>query len=85
MAAYKIFFRESAKRELKELPKKDLLRTLDRIKSLGENPRGSDSAKLKGDDGYRVRQGNYRVIYQINESKKIIEIVKVGHRREVYR
>jgi mRNA interferase RelE/StbE len=76
----------AAARELGKLQKKIRERIAGRIDRLTRNPRGPGTAKLAGtDDGYRVRIGDYRVLYQIRDSDKVVLIVKVGHRREVYR
>jgi mRNA interferase RelE/StbE len=66
--------------------KATLTRLIDRIKSLATQPRPSGSEKLAGrPNHYRVRQGNYRVIYSVDDQERVVEVVKVGHRRDVYR
>lgn len=84
MAGYSLFFKESVRKDLDSIPKSDLQRIMARIASLADNPRPPGSEKLSGEEKYRVRQGNYRIIYAIEDSRLIIMIVKVGHRREVY-
>lgn len=85
MAGYNLFFKESVRKDLAAIPKSDLQRIMERIASLADNPRPLGSEKLSGQEKYRVRQGNYRIIYAIEENRLIVMVVKVGHRREVYR
>jgi mRNA interferase RelE/StbE len=83
--SYSVLIKKSAERELREIPKSDLQRITQRIKELAAIPRPSGSEKLAGQDSYRVRQGDYRVVYTIDDDQRLIEIIKIGHRREVYR
>lgn len=85
MANYKIVFRKSVSKDLQPMPKKDVRRILDAIASLAENPRPPQAKKLSGQEYYRLRQGNYRILYTIENDELIICIVKIGHRREIYR
>lgn len=85
MDGYRIGFRSSAEKELREIPAPDLQRLVDRIASLAADPRPRGSQKLSRDERYRVRQGDYRVVYSIDDKDKSVLIVKIGHRREVYR
>ena len=85
MAGYEIFFRESVWKELKKVPKADLKKILSRIEQLGNDPRPVGCEKLTGQELYRIRQGNYRVVYSIQDNKLTVWVVKVGHRKEVYR
>ncbi len=85
MAAYSIFIKKSAARELEVLAKKDLPKVLKRIEALAENPRPTGAEKLAGVELWRIRQGEYRIVYSIEDNALTIWIVKVGHRREVYR
>ena len=85
MAAYSIFFKDSVRKELEAIPKGDLLRIMERIGTLAENPRPMGCEKLSGQEKYRLRQGNYRIVYSIQDSQLTVWVVKVGHRREVYR
>ena len=84
MGSYNISLKESAKKEIGSLEKKEIKRILDRIKDLATNPRPVNSKKL-AEDQYRVRQGDYRIIYEVFDDIKKIAIVKVRHRKEVYR
>jgi mRNA interferase RelE/StbE len=85
MAKYKILIRKSAAEELGRIPKKDLRRIVERIRSLGEEPRPQGSEKLSAQERYRIRQGDYRVVYSIDDTCRTVEIVKIGHRSEIYR
>ena len=85
MAEYKIFLRRSVKKDLSSIPKNDLKRILEKIKSLAVDPRPTGCEKLSGQEKYRLRQGNYRIVYSIQDSELNVWVVKVGHRREVYR
>ena len=84
MAKYKIEVKPSVWKDLDYVPKLDRRRILRRIQSLSDDPRPVGSQKLTGAEQYRIRQGVYRIIYEIEDKKLIIVIVKVGHRREVY-
>lgn len=85
MAIYELKFRKSVHKDLHGLPKADLRRILNRIESLRDDPRPAGSQKLSGAEKYRVRQGDYRILYSIDDDAIVVEVVKVGHRREVYR
>ncbi len=85
MANYKIFIKPSAKKELESLPRNDLSKIVEKIKNLSSDPRPHGAEKLSGEDKYRIRQGNYRIVYSIEDDKLIVIIVKIGHRRDVYK
>lgn len=85
MANYKIIFKRSVRKDFKLIPKADVRRILDRINQLAENPRPPQSEKLVNDEKYRIRQGNYRILYIIEDEIITITVVKVAHRRDVYR
>ena len=85
MEKYKIEFKKSAVKELKSIPDKDIKKIITKINSLKENPRPDGCIKLTGKEQYRVRQGNYRILYSIEEDKLIIFVVKIGHRKDIYR
>jgi mRNA interferase RelE/StbE len=82
---YRILIKPSASKELDSIPKTDLKRIVKRIQNLSEIPRPSGCEKLSGEDRYRVRQGPYRIGYSIDDKRHEVLVVKVGHRREVYR
>jgi len=85
MAAYKIFFKKSVWKDFESIPKKDLKKILERIESLCENPRLPGCKKLDAQERYRLRQGRYRILYSIQDDVLTVWIVKVGHRKNVYR
>jgi len=87
VASYSLFIKASAAKELEAVqPRSIRVRIVSRIQALGQNPRAPGSQKLAGDDErYRIRQGAYRIVYSVNDVTRLVEIVKIGHRREVYR
>ncbi len=85
MGSYEIRIKKEAEKEIRALPKVDLKRVVQKIHLLADNPRPVACEKLKGEEGYRVRQGDYRIVYLIDEDAKAVRILRVGHRREVYR
>jgi mRNA interferase RelE/StbE len=85
MASYELVFKRSVAKDLRELPKADVKRILQRIRSLADDPRPSGCEKLSGHERYRVRQGVYRIVYEIDDHVLIVLVVKIGHRRDVYR
>ncbi len=85
MASYRIVFKQSVAKDLRPIPKKDIQRILKRIDGLADDPRPAGAEKLSGDEKYRIRQGNYRILYAIEDEIITVTIVKVGHRRDVYR
>jgi mRNA interferase RelE/StbE len=84
-ASYSLLIKHSAEKELRDLPKADLRRIMQRIRQLAVEPRPKGCEKLFGDNSYRVRQGDYRILYTIDDARRLVEVFKVGHRREVYR
>ena len=85
MEKYSIEIKKSAVKEIKSLPAQVLKKILAKIASLAENPRPPDSIKLSGEEKYRLRCGNYRVLYTIEDQVLVVYVVKVGHRKDVYR
>lgn len=87
MGAYKLLIKSSAGKELAALGSKaDRHRIIQRINALADDPRPHGSEKLAGhDDRYRVRQGNFRVVYLVDEKRREVTIFKVGDRKDVYR
>jgi len=85
MAGYEIFFKESVWKELKKVPKADLKKILSRIEQLGDDPRPMGCEKLTDHELYRIRQGNYRIVYSVQDKELTVWVVKVGHRKDVYR
>ena len=85
MAKYKIEFKKSAFKELSTIPKADLKKIVNKINNLAINPMPKGYTKLTGYDLYRIRQGNYRILYSIESHFLIIYIIKIGHRKDVYK
>ena len=85
MAAYSILFRESIRKDFNSMPAKDLQRIMERIALLAMDPRPSGSEKLSGQERYRIRQGNYRIAYSLQDDELTVWVVKVAHHREGYR
>ena len=85
MAKYEIFIKPSAVKELEKLPPKDLAKITKKIQSLSDNPRPKGIQKLSHLEQYRVRLGDYRIIYSINDDHRVVDVIKIGHRKEVYR
>ena len=84
MARYRILIKPSAVKEIEDIPlKKDRQRIVDRIKKLADNPRPLGCEKLSGQEKYRVRQGQYRIVYSIEDPDSSVCVVKVGHRKDV--
>ena len=86
MVRYRIELKASAAKEIEKLSNKsDRRRIVARIARLADDPRPPGSQKLSGKEDYRIRQGVYRIVYRIEDDRLIVTIVKVGHRRDVYR
>ena len=85
MASYSLRIKPSAVKELEALSKKDRQRVAARIRGLAADPRSQGSEKLSGQNLYRVRQGDYRIIYTVDDATLLVVIYKIGHRREAYR
>lgn len=85
MARYEIVFRKSVAKDLRAFPKSDVRRVMQRIRALTDDPRPPGCEKLSGLEQYRVRQGVYRIVYEIADKRLLVVVVRVGHRREVYR
>ncbi len=85
MENYRLLLKQSAAKELDGLPRQDLLRVIERIRALSNNPRPLGCEKLSGQERYRVRQGDYRVLYEVDDGGRVVTLVTLGHRRDVYR
>ena len=85
MARYRLQFKKSVAKDLRSLPKKDVKRILRRIESLAEDPRPAGCEKLTGREVLRVRQGRYRILYEIKDDVLIVLVIKIGARDTVYR
>jgi mRNA interferase RelE/StbE len=85
VAKFNLVFKESVSKDLKDVSKQDVQRILERTDALRNDPHPFGSVKLSGKEYYRVRQGNYRIIYEVQDTQLVIILIKVGHRRDVYR
>ncbi len=87
MASYSVRIKKSAAKELREIEsRKERQRIVDRIVDLAANPRPEGAEKLSGTrDKYRIRQGDYRILYEIVDDVLVVYVVRIGHRRDVYR
>jgi mRNA interferase RelE/StbE len=83
--SYRLQILRRAQKELERLPTQDYLRVRDAILGLAEEPRPFGCRKLEGREGWRIRVGHYRVIYEIQDEIRVLTVLDVGHRREVYR
>lgn len=85
MASYNVRIKRSAAKELEAVPPKDRKRIANRIEGLAAEPRPPGCEKLSGEEKYRLRQGDYRILYEIVDQELIVTVVKIGNRRDVYR
>ena len=86
MGPYRLFIKASAVKELKAIPnKRDRQRIVKRIQGLETNPRPPGSQRLSGKERYRIRQGQYRIVYSIEKDELLVYVIKIGNRKDVYR
>ena len=85
MRSYKIVIKRSAAKELQKITPKDRDRLIECIRDLATDPRPTNFKGLSGKGKYRIRQGNYRILYRVEDDVLIITVVKIGHRRDVYK
>jgi mRNA interferase RelE/StbE len=85
MAEYRIYFKKSVEKDFRAIPKKDLRKIVVRIQDLASDPRPTGHEKLTGQERYRIRQGHYRIVYSIQDKEFTVWVVKIGHRKDVYR
>jgi mRNA interferase RelE/StbE len=85
VASYKVLIKRSAVKELDELPPKVRRRIADKIEALGTTPRPPGVEKLSGQEKYRIRQGDYRIVYAIDDDAQTATLFRIAHRRDVYR
>jgi mRNA interferase RelE/StbE len=85
MAGYKIYFKVSVEKDLRQIPQKEIKKILQRIDSLTTNPRSPGSEKLTGQERYRVRQGRYRILYSIQDNELTVWVIKISHRKDINR
>ena len=82
---YTVRLKRSAEQELRRLPRDNIPRILSRMQQLASQPRPPGCKKLTGEEEYRVRQGDFRILYTVDDQQRLVEVVKIAHRREVYR
>jgi len=85
VASYRLLIKPSALKELERVPREQRRRLATRMRQLAGQPRPPGAEKLSGHDLCRVRQGNYRILYEIIDHDLTVLVIKIGHRREVYR
>ncbi|MSQ22532.1 MAG: type II toxin-antitoxin system RelE/ParE family toxin [Dehalococcoidia bacterium] len=85
MAEYRVLIKPSAVKELEAIPKRDRQRVAAKIRFLSQSPRPPGCQKLSGQERYRIRQGSYRVVYSVSDRDEVVRVVKIGHRRDVYK
>lgn len=85
MARFELRIKRSAAKELARLPAVDVRRILQRLRALQDEPRPAGAVKLTGRETWRLRQGDYRILYDVLDHVLVVEVIQVGHRREVYR
>ena len=85
MGPYNIYFKKSVEKDLRAIPKADLRRILSKISQLQDELRPHGCERLTGQERYRIRQGHYRIVYSIQDTELTVWVVKVGHRKEIYR
>jgi len=85
MASYELVFRKSVAKDFRQIPNEHVARILERIRALAEDPRPPGCEKLSGLERYRIRQGVYRIVYEVQDRRLLVLVVKVAHRRDVYR
>ena len=86
MASYKLVFSRSFEKDVRKLPKETVARVVSKTKALAEDPFPRDAKKLKGEQGtYRLRVGDYRIIYTVDTASLEVDLVYARHRRDVYR
>ncbi len=85
MGRYSIELVRSIRKDLRRIARKEVPKILKAIQSLADDPRPASSKKLTNEELYRIRIGNYRLLYEINDERLIVLVVKVGHRKDVYK
>lgn len=85
VASYRLLIKRSAAKELETRPLKDRRRIIHRIQGLATAPRPAGAEKLSGEEKYRVRQGDYRILFTIDDADRTVMVVKIGQRGDVYR
>ena len=83
--SYQILILRRAQKELAQLPKQEYERIKEAVENLSNEPRPQSCKKLTGREGWRIRVGDYRVIYEIDDTKQVLTVLHIGHRRDVYK
>jgi mRNA interferase RelE/StbE len=83
--SYKVSLKKSAEKELRAIPARDIEKIVEKLRGLARQPRPHGCEKLEGQERYRLRQGDWRMIYSIDDNERSVTVVKIGNRREVYR
>ena len=83
--SYSVYIKRSAEKELDRLDDKSHERLLERILQLKENPRPEGSIKLGGQENYRIRNGEFRAVYSVDDANKIVEVIKIANRKDIYK
>ena len=84
MENYKIFFKQSVRKDFRNIPKKDVIKILKKIQVLANDPRQEGCIKLSGQNYYRIRQGLYRIVYEIRDFELVVQAIKIGPRSDVF-
>ena len=84
MAKYKVIFKKSVAKDLRNIPSRDVKRILQKFDTLIDNPRPEGCVKLSSLELYRIRQGAYRIVYEIQGDVLVVQVIKVAHRSKVY-
>jgi mRNA interferase RelE/StbE len=85
VGSYSVHIKRSAAKEIEAVTRRDRARLIERIRTLSENPRPAGSKKLSGREAYRIRQGDYRIVYTADDEDQVVMIILVAHRRDAYR
>lgn len=85
MALFELEFANSVRKDLRKIDRNEVSRILEEIEKLADDPRPNGCKKLANAELYRIRIGNYRVIYEIHDARLVVHVVKVGHRKDVYK
>ena len=85
MARYEVTFKSSVRKDLRSIPRADVRRILKRIEGLADDPRPPGCEKLSAQERYRVRQGRYRILYEVHDDRLVVIVVKVADRKQAYR
>lgn len=83
--SYAVFILRRAQKELSHLPSEAYQQTKETIRTLAEEPRPQGCKKLTGREGWRIRVGDYRILYEIDDARSVVTVLDIGHRRDVYR